>query len=40
MNNFNYNYFGGQGNMSVVDKVPQDMLYLVDSHWLQFAVRK
>ncbi|XP_069676605.1 rhodopsin [Periplaneta americana] len=27
---------GGFGNQTVVDKVPPDMLYLVDSHWYQF----
>ncbi|XP_071453779.1 rhodopsin-like [Hetaerina americana] len=27
---------GFHGNMTVVDKVPPDMLFLVDSHWLQF----
>uniref|UniRef100_A0A336M3P1 CSON008077 protein n=1 Tax=Culicoides sonorensis TaxID=179676 RepID=A0A336M3P1_CULSO len=25
------------GNLTVVDKVPEDMRYLVDSHWYQFA---
>lgn len=24
------------GNLTVVDKVPQEMLYLVDAHWYQF----
>lgn len=24
------------GNLTVVDKVPQDMLYLVDAHWYQY----
>lgn len=23
-------------NMTVVDKVPQEMLFLVDAHWYQF----
>ncbi|NP_001295467.1 rhodopsin [Athalia rosae] len=27
---------GGFGNQTVVDKVPAEMLYLVDSHWYQF----
>lgn len=27
---------GGHGNMTVVDKVPPEMLYLVDAHWYQF----
>lgn len=27
---------GGFGNQTVVDKVPPEMLYLVDSHWYQF----
>ncbi len=26
----------GHGNVTVVDKVPPEMLYLVDSHWYQF----
>lgn len=25
------------GNITVVDKVPPDMLHMVDSHWYQFA---
>jgi hypothetical protein len=28
---------GVLSNLTVVDKVPQDMLYLVDNHWYQFA---
>lgn len=24
------------GNLTVVDKVPPDMLYLVDAHWYQY----
>lgn len=28
---------GGFGNQTVVDKVPPDMLHLVDPHWYQFA---
>lgn len=28
---------GGFGNMTVVDKVPPEMLHLVDPHWYQFA---
>jgi r-opsin len=31
--NFNQNSLG---NLTVVDKVPQDMMYLVDSHWYQY----
>lgn len=27
---------GHGGNMTVVDKVPPEMLYLVDAHWYQF----
>ncbi|KAG4079252.1 hypothetical protein HA402_006975 [Bradysia odoriphaga] len=27
---------GGHGNLTVVDKVPPEMLYLVDAHWYQF----
>lgn len=27
---------GGFGNQTVVDKVPQDMLHMVDSHWYQY----
>nr|AAU95194.1 putative rhodopsin [Oncometopia nigricans] len=27
---------GGFGNQTVVDKVPPEMLYLVDAHWYQF----
>lgn len=27
---------GAFGNMTVVDKVPADMLHLVDPHWYQF----
>uniref|UniRef100_A0A1B6D497 G-protein coupled receptors family 1 profile domain-containing protein n=1 Tax=Clastoptera arizonana TaxID=38151 RepID=A0A1B6D497_9HEMI len=27
---------GGYGNQTVVDKVPPEMLYMVDSHWYQF----
>jgi len=26
----------GHGNMTVVDKVPPEMMYLVDAHWYQF----
>lgn len=26
----------GHGNLTVVDKVPPEMLYLVDAHWYQF----
>jgi len=28
---------GGFGNQTVVDKVPSDMLHMIDSHWYQFA---
>lgn len=28
---------GGFGNQTVVDKVPPEMLHLVDPHWYQFA---
>lgn len=27
---------GGFGNQTVVDKVPPDMLHLIDPHWYQF----
>ena len=27
---------GGFGNQTVVDKVPPEMLHLVDAHWYQF----
>ena len=26
----------GFGNGSIADKIPQDMLYMVDPHWSQF----
>lgn len=38
-NSFGPPAWSGNGvlsNMSVVDKVPQEMLYLVDKHWYQF----
>lgn len=28
--------FGAMGNLTVVDKVPHEMLYLIDSHWYQY----
>lgn len=28
---------GGFGNQTVVDKVPPEMLHLIDPHWYQFA---
>ena len=34
------NFFGtavnNMGNLTVIDKVPQEMMYLVDSHWFQY----
>jgi hypothetical protein len=31
---------GPFGNFTVVDKVPQEMLFLVDSHWQQYPPSK
>lgn len=31
-----YSAWQGSGNMTVVDKVPPDMLHMVDAHWFQF----
>jgi hypothetical protein len=42
-NNFGKSVYGTQwqtglngANITVVDKVPQEMLFLVDNHWFQF----
>jgi r-opsin len=32
-----YSTFGGSNNMTVVDKVPPEMMHLIDPHWYQFA---
>lgn len=34
--NFINNNHNAVGNLTVIDKVPQDMLYLIDSHWYQY----
>lgn len=36
VNPWQANSLGTMGNLTVVDKVPQDMLYLVDSYWYKF----
>lgn len=31
-----YSYGGSGGNQTVVDKVPPEMLHMIDPHWYQF----
>lgn len=33
---FNFGNRNSYGNLTVVDMVPQDMLYLIDAHWYQY----